>query len=167
MRIIKLAIISILVFSFIITCISFLFPSNVRISKAIDITANRDSVLHKLSDVREWKYWYPGADTLDLLVENGSAKGLRISNQDGHLIITGSTDSTVTAATAGKGVRKMKTGWNVFQASTPNTHTVQWYMDFHLRWYPWEKFSSLLLEKRYGPSMEKGLDQLKKILEKK
>jgi hypothetical protein len=39
-------------------------------------------------------------------------------------------------------------------------------MDFRLRWYPWEKFSSLLLEKRYGPMLENGLDNLKKLMEK-
>jgi hypothetical protein len=37
-------------------------------------------------------------------------------------------------------------------------------MDFKLRWYPWEKFSSLLLEKRYGPVMEQGLAKLKKSI---
>jgi len=39
-------------------------------------------------------------------------------------------------------------------------------MDFHLKWYPWEKFSSMLLENRYGPMMEQGLAKLKKVVEK-
>jgi hypothetical protein len=38
-------------------------------------------------------------------------------------------------------------------------------MDFHLRWYPWEKFASLLLEKSYGPRMEQGLATLKRLVE--
>jgi hypothetical protein len=38
-------------------------------------------------------------------------------------------------------------------------------MDFHLRWYPWEKFGSLLLEKSYGTKMEMGLMSLKKLAE--
>jgi hypothetical protein len=38
-------------------------------------------------------------------------------------------------------------------------------MDFHLGWLPWNKFSGLLLEKRYGPRMEQGLTKLKSLLE--
>jgi hypothetical protein len=38
-------------------------------------------------------------------------------------------------------------------------------MDFRLRWYPWEKFSSLLFEKSYGLTMEKGLNNIKKLSE--
>jgi hypothetical protein len=38
-------------------------------------------------------------------------------------------------------------------------------MDFHLRWYPWEKFASLLFEQSYGPKMEQGLGNIKKMVE--
>jgi hypothetical protein len=38
-------------------------------------------------------------------------------------------------------------------------------MDFRLRWYPWEKFSSLLFEKQYGTQMEAGLESLKQLAE--
>jgi hypothetical protein len=36
-------------------------------------------------------------------------------------------------------------------------------MDFHLKWYPWKKFSSLFFENRYGVLMEQGLSHIKKI----
>jgi len=61
-----------------------------------------------------------------------------------------------TATLAGK--------FNILESGLPNTVTVQWYMDFHLGWLPWKKFSGLLLEKRYGPMMETGLDKLKKAI---
>jgi hypothetical protein len=35
-----------------------------------------------------------------------------------------------------------------------------------LRWYPWEKFASLGLEKTYGSQMEVGLTRMKALLEK-
>ena len=166
MRVIKLGIISIIFFSLLITGISLFFPSHVRISKAIDINSNKDTVLAQIKDAANWKKWYPGADTMDLFMENGTARGLQLDSLQGIIRITGSSDSSVTAATSGPGVRKADTGWNLYPSSSPNTVTVQWYMDFHLRWYPWEKFSSLLLEKRYGPVMEKGLSNLKTLLEK-
>jgi hypothetical protein len=166
LRIIKLGIISLIVFSLLITGISLFFPSNVRISKAIDIEAKRDSLLDQLKDLSLWKNWYPGADTMQLLLVDGVQEGLQVDSSQGLIRLTGINDTAITAITSGPRVREVKSGWNIFEGSRPNTVTIQWYMDFHLRWYPWEKFSSLLLEKRYGPVMEKGLDKLKAVLEK-
>ncbi len=161
MRLIKLAIISFLVFFMLITGISLFFPSHVRISKAVDISAPRDSVLNKISQPVNWKHWYPGADTLSLYEADGVIKGIRMPGNQ-VLMITGFNDSLVTAANSTSGRERASMGWNLMQTGN-KTVTVQWYMDFKLRWYPWEKFSSLLLEKRYGPVMEQGLAKLKKL----
>jgi hypothetical protein len=166
LRIIKLGIISLIVFSLLITGISLFFPSHVRISKATDIQTNRDSLLRQVADISNWKNWYPGADTMQLLMEGGTIKGLQVDSSQGLIRLLTVNDSAITAISSGPAVRNAESGWNFFDGSRPNTVTIQWYMDFHLSWYPWEKFSSLLLEKRYGPMMEKGLDQLKKLLEK-
>lgn len=149
MRVIKLGIISLVFFAFLITLLSLSFPSKVRISKAIDINTDRETVLEQIKDTAAWKNWYPGADSTQVLPE-----------------ITAVSDSSLTAASVMQNGRKGITGWTVYEAAIPNTVTVQWYMDFKLRWYPWEKFSGLLFEKRYGPVMEKGLDKLKSLLEK-
>ncbi len=149
MRVIKLGVISLVVFSLLITFISFLFPSHVRISKAIDINADAKVVMAQLSDTSNWKNWYPGADSAAVLP-----------------FIISVTDSSVLANTTLMNGRKGITGLNIYNAAIPNAVTLQWYMDFHLRWYPWEKFSSLLLEKRYGTMMEQGLAKLKALLEK-
>ena len=144
MKIIKLGLISLVVFATMITLFSFLFPSTVRISKAIDLGANRQELLAYIRDTGTWKYWYPGADAAAVLPA-----------------ITAVTDSSVTATSLLKNGRKGITGWNIYASGVPNRLTLQWYMDFKLRWYPWEKFSGLLFEKRYGPLLEKGLERLK------
>lgn len=165
MRIIKLGIISLVFFALFLTGLSLFFPSNVRISKAVDMRTEKDSLLSLLNNPLNWKKWYPGTDTSDFFMAGGKAIGILTGDLQG-LIITGTTDSSVSTANAGPNSKRGESGWNIFPGSTPNTYTVQWYMDFHLRWYPWEKFSSLLLEKRYGTVMEKGLEQLKALLEK-
>jgi hypothetical protein len=162
MRLIKLAFISFLVFFLLITGISLFFPSHIRISKAIDIHAPVDSVHTMISQPVNWKSWYPGADTLSLYEADGVIKGIRMPGNQ-VLMITGFNDSTVSAANSTSGTERAGMGWNLIQ-SNKNTVTVQWYMDFKLRWYPWEKFSSLLLEKRYGPVMEQGLAKLKESI---
>jgi hypothetical protein len=164
-RIIKLGLISIVFFALLITGFSLFFPSRIRISKAIDINASKDSVLLQVSDATNWQQWFPGADSAEMILENGKVVGLRSKNKQ-ELIIENITDSTVLATTKTPGAKNGESGWDFIPASIPNTITIQWYMDFRLRWYPWEKFSSLLLEKRYGPMLENGLDNLKKLMEK-
>ncbi len=164
MRIIKLGLISIVFFAFLITGFSLFFPSHVRISKAIDINSSKDTAMLQVSNVENWKNWFPGADSVELLRINAKIKGISITNKQ-ELIIDSITDSTVLASTKNPGFKDGESGWNFISSALPNTVTIQWYMDFHLHWYPWEKFSSLLLEKRYGPMMEIGLSNLKKSLE--
>ncbi len=147
MKYIKLALISLIFFALLLTGISLLFPSHVRISKAIDINASREQVLMQFKDTSNWKNWYPGADSLLPSVELSY------------------NDSLVKFQQIREG-KKAEEGWNIIQTERPNITTVQWYMDIKLSWYPWEKFSSIMLENRYGPFMEKGLGRLKTYLEK-
>ncbi|HMK26667.1 MAG TPA: hypothetical protein VK483_11625 [Chitinophagaceae bacterium] len=176
MRVIKLGIISVIVFSILITGISLFFPSHVRISKAINIYAKKDSVLAEVKDARRWKKWYPG---FELTADSSfSADGVMIDYTDPlkatYIIINRpkSDGDSVIAATVNKGQLGNDITWNCISYPDSNMNertelvTLQWYMDFHLRWYPWEKFSSLLLEKRYGAMMEQGLTRLKARLEK-
>lgn len=161
MRLLKLFLLSIVFFFLLITGISLFFPSHIRISKAVDINGSRDSVLQHISQPANWKYWYPGADTLPLYEADGVVKGIRMPGNQ-VLMITGFNDSTVTAANSTSEKERAGMGWNLMQTGK-HIVTVQWYMDFKLHWYPWEKFSSLLLEKRYGPVMEQGLAKLKTL----
>jgi hypothetical protein len=164
MRVIKLGLISLVAFALLITLLSLFFPSHVRISKAIDVNTSRDSIISAISNIENWKKWYPGADTMDLIGHEGRSS-LRSRGSNQEITISSASDSTITATLSGESARKAENGWNIYGSQVPNTYTIQWYMDIHLGWYPWEKFSGLLLEKRYGPSMEKGLDRLKKFLE--
>lgn len=164
MKVLKLGIISFIVFALLFTGISLFFPSHIRISKAIDINTGKEAVLNQLNNPRNWKTWYPGTDSSSYLMVNGVIKGIQTGDQQG-IMISGTTDSSILTINVGPHSKKGTSGWIIYDGGLPNTYTVQWYMDFRLRWYPWEKFSSLLLEKRYGPMMEKGLANLKARLE--
>jgi Polyketide cyclase / dehydrase and lipid transport len=166
LRILKLAVISFIFLFLAITCISLFIPSHIRISKAIDINATKESVMDQIKDVSKWKNWYPGTDSLKIYYINGEAKGIMRDTLKDLIIITATNDSTILATKAGSGFKEMVIGWNIIPGRDTNTSTLQWYMDFHLRWYPWEKFRSLLFEKLYGSQMEKGLTNLKTLLGK-
>jgi hypothetical protein len=171
MRFIKLAIISFIVLALIITGMSLFFPSHIRLSKAINIKANQDSILAQIRDAGNWKNWFPGTDTAKLYFENGQARGIILDDRDSsrpvYLHITGETNDEVIAEMVTNKMKPVVNGWKTISYPSGDSTTVQWYMDFHLRWYPWEKFRSLILERSYGPKMEKGLSNLRTLLQSK
>jgi hypothetical protein len=63
------------------------------------------------------------------------------------------------------GRETLLSSWELHRYASTDSVTLQWYMDFHNKWYPWEKFRSLFYEKTYGSMMETGLKNLKTELE--
>jgi len=166
-RFIKLAIISVILIFLLFTAISLFIPSHIRISKATDISNTKEAVMDYISNPVKWKEWYPGADSLPLFFVDGKTKGIMLDSiTKAALTITEKNDSSVIATNTGPGVkRQLVTGWKIIPGQNENMVTVQWYMDFKFRWYPWEKFSSLFYENIYGTEMEKGLANLKRVAE--
>lgn len=169
MRLIKLALISFLSLALLITVISLLIPSKVHVSKAVNVKAPKDSVLAQLQDAANWRNWYPGLDTAKPLLENGVVKGAYFNTDTTHpvcLKIGTLNPNGVTALFTGRNMRQVENRWTVIEHPGSDSLTIQWYMDFNLRWYPWEKFASLLFESSYGIKMEQGLGTLRDRLQK-
>jgi len=165
-RIIKLAIISFVFFFLLITAFSLFIPSRIRVSRATGVEASREKVITLISQPAHWAGWIPGGDSTRFIYENGRVAGLKMDSAGSRsLWILEAGDSTVRGAIDGAGARRIETGWEVREGSAAGGVTVQWWMDFRLRWYPWEKFSSLLFEKQYGTQMEAGLESLKQLAE--
>jgi hypothetical protein len=166
MRLIKLAIISVIVLFLVITAFSLFIPSRVRISRALKIGASPYEILDQVSDIRKWKGWYPGFDTIQFVALDSGGGRLTSVNAGGKSIIISETKNTEVVAQFGEGKGlPVNSGWRTLTFEGSDSTTVQWYMDFKLRWYPWEKFSSLTFEKLYGPRMEQGLSRLKTVAE--
>ncbi len=171
MRLFKLFFISITILFLVVTAISLLFPSEIRISKAINMAATPAAIINHISDPAKWKDWYPGLDSAryfypqDDVTDPGGVKGfiMKDSSRQFITIIENKNDEVIAEIRSGE--NKIKSGWKTISYPHTDSTTLQWYMDFHLRWYPWEKFRSLLFEPTYGPRMEKGLNNIKKLVE--
>src|SRR5206468_6591895 len=148
MRFIKLILISTLVFFLLITGISLLIPSHVRISRAIDIKANKSQVLPYITNLSEWQNWN------QYIKEGGSKFDVSLDKV---------TDSLVTSNWAANG-KKFSSGMALLE-SFEGTATVQWYFDFKLNWYPWEKFGSIIYDRQMGSIMEERIENLKSQVE--
>ena len=164
MRLIKLALISFLSLALLVTVISLLIPSTVHISKAVNLKAPKDSVLAQLQDAGNWRNWYPGIDTAKPLIVDGVVKGAYFSVDTVNAVMLKLDQVSSSGATAlftGRNMRQVENRWTLIEHPGSDSLTVQWYMDFNLRWYPWEKFASLLFETSYGIKMEQGLNALR------
>jgi len=169
MHYVRLLVISFIVLLVLVMGISMLIPQHMRISRTMSIAAPPDSVMAELRDVSKWRNWYPGLDSAKPYMVNGELKGYILNEDDPsnpvYISFTEEKKEEILATFYPRKVNPVVNGWSMEKGSAPNTTTVQWYMNFHLRWYPWEKFASLTLEKIYGPPMEEGLANLKREVE--
>ena len=104
-------------------------------------------------------------DSARFFYESGVVKGFIIKDSSRQYIniIHNKGDEVIAEIRSGK--KKIISGWKTISYPHTDSTTLQWYMDFHLRWYPWEKMASLLFEQSYGPKMEQGLNNIKNLVE--
>lgn len=160
MRLIKLALLSFIVLFGLITLISLLIPSHVRISRAIDLDEDGNRVLSLVANKENWTLWHPAYEQA-----NDSAQ-IDWQRQTNWKKLS-QNDTLVVVELHTEGRKPIINGWQLYHHGHSGTTTLQWYMDFQLSWYPWQKFSSLFYEPTYGAMMEKGLNNLKANAEKR
>jgi len=142
MKLIKLGLISVLVFALILTGISLLIPSTVRISRAVNIESA--DVAKTIADLHTWPQWNEMySDNADVRI---------VSVQPGEI----RTEWVY---------RNNHVPGNFRIEEASGVSVVQWYFDFRLGRSPWKKFGSILFDKQFGPPMERSLNNLKKLVE--
>ena len=162
MRLINLGLISIVVFGAMIYIFSLFIPSSVRISRAINIGLPKDTLSRYIADMRTWPHWNDMVKQQDSVLgtfAERNYKGATLSID----ILTATSDSIRARWQSGTS-EPVLSGFNLVQ-SLSDTTVAQWYFDFQLKWYPWEKFGSIVFDQQLGPAMETSLDNLRKNLE--
>lgn len=145
MRYIKLGIISFIVFFVLLYFMSALIPSTVRISRARNFSTPAAILQPYLADTAKWKQW--------MVINTGQ---INISQE-------GSSDTALKTRWNYQG-REIISGFRMEQSA--GVTVVQWYFDFHLKWYPWEKFGSITFDKQFGTAMETSLSNLETLVNK-
>ena len=168
MRVIRLIIISAIVLFLVFTGITLLFPSHMRISRAINIAASKEKVFGAINNMSQWNHWnhFINNSSLTHQTISGPADGYGAYLQADQLkvMITASTPDSVKVNWSQATGKNFTGGFNLLQLRADSL-TVQWYFDFHFRWYPWEKMSGILYDKQLGPVMEESLADLKHLTE--
>jgi len=151
MRFAKLLLLSFVILFAIATAVSALIPSRVRISRAVNLGKDQ-SVFALVRDTNRWKQWNP------VFMNDSFIRANPISIrpvQDSDTLITMELQ---------QGQRQpILSGWELHRYPSTDTVTLQWYLDFRLKWYPWQKIGSLFYEGTYGSMLETGLANLKRV----
>ncbi len=162
----KLFIASLLVFSLVILFLFALFPSDITVSRIVQINRSPTEVLRKINDLRKWESW-------NILLVNGLDNmkkvyaPVRIDSshiQKGYFMIELLKVVPDTVSSIWHQGKKSFIG-NYFLSGADGQTVVEWSLQFHIQWYPWDKLASMFYDKNLGPGMEKSLMNLKTELE--
>jgi uncharacterized membrane protein len=169
MRILKMVLTTITVLFLLTTAIGLMFPSTVRVSRAVHINAPHDTVYKYINDIKYWKLWMDGADTstITFLSARTAGTGTVISMGTGEMTVTRCSDDSVYTKWESKKGNIQNSVFIVLDDSVQKNTSVQWYFEQQVQWYPWERFGSMANDKILGPVMEKSLDKLQQLLDAK
>ncbi len=154
MKLIRFAFISVLVISILITAIASLFPSMVITSRAVEVNASKSQIQHCVKDLSAWKGWMSDWKDQSVIVQDSIAQ---VGTQTIQML--SSTDSTVLLnwVATGQAPYQVQIEWLPLKEGT---YVIHWSFEQHVKWYPWEKFQTLLNEKVLGAKMEEELQNL-------
>jgi Polyketide cyclase / dehydrase and lipid transport len=171
MRFVKGFILAITGLFIVITLFSLLMPSRVLTVRSVVIHTTPQQVISKVADLQEWKKWHPlfmqDSAAVQVKTLNGRNRIAEWSNKGkaNRLEITG-VDTNVVRASLQR-TNENKSDHIIAIKSLPgnNDIEVEWRVVTPLKWYPWEKFSGIFLDKMTGYSYETALGNLKLMLE--
>ena len=169
MRLIKFAFLGLVALFAVLTALSFLLPSDVRVSRVVDVPASkRAEVYAAVTDLQHWRKWND-------FVYRSSLTNIRYSSPSGGpgaflqsdqlRIEEEKADSAGVLLNWNMVNGKQFEGGFQFLSLNPDSLTVQWWFDFHFRWYPWERLGVFVYDRKLGPVMEESLVALQRFVE--
>ena len=161
MRLIKLGLISVIVMTALMLLLSLMFPSVVIVSRATDIHAPKSTIFPLVRNMNFWNKWVEGMNNANVVVYNEDSAKL------GSTIVRvmGETDTTIISKWYTVNAAEQESTIRFITNTSQNITVVQWQFTQHIKWYPWEKFASMMNDKIIGARIEQNLANLKKLLE--
>jgi hypothetical protein len=173
MRLIKFVFVGFTCLFIVITLISLLLPSEVKVSRAVVISAPEDKIYDDIADLKNWKNWHPSFQADSIVISYSSpsfGKGaycnILYHFQQTHLQITDADSSSVKFLSQLNGANDIDNEIRIIPVKEFNSYQVEWRAITKLRWYPWDKFYGIFIDKLTAQGYQNALDDLKDSLEK-
>jgi hypothetical protein len=156
----------------IIALISLLIPNRIVTAKAVSVQADSIKLFNEVSDLKNWQNWHPAlkANVADFKfgASTNAVNDMATWSQNGKeykLVIVEKVYPLVRINLQSKGEKDMENIFTVMPVLEQGNMQVQWQSITNLKWYPWEKFSGIFVEKMAGAGNEAALQSLKEYVE--
>jgi hypothetical protein len=168
-RYIKMALVSFAVFFLMFTVIGLLFPSRIDSVNAVIVNNSRSIVLKEMQPAASWIKWYPFFQpNTGAVFQQQTADSIFFINDKKKLLLHGIKHDSNTVSFYLTHDRGRVTQQQVMALDIPNdSNQVQlvWKETEKLKWYPWERFRGLVLEKAKKEYLESMLKNFKAHLD--
>jgi len=168
MRLLKPLLLGLTGLSIVILLISSLLPNHVMTSKWVRVHASKDSILAEVRNLEGWKEWnglLMGAS--DIHVSDSTMTWVSSGGDKKNTVtIKGSTSMGLSTEISLHEGKPFNSGFSI-EKRDPSMDSVQvvWFIVEELKWYPWEKFYGIFVDKLTGAGYEQALNGLKDYLE--
>jgi hypothetical protein len=171
MRLIKAFLTGAIGLFIVMTLLSLLIPSNVKVSRTTLINnTTTTNVLTQVTTLSNWKNWHPVFKSSDAKINiipgaGDTAAEIIYGTKSVKLLITAADSTTVKFTLQSPGESDIEN--EIFISPILNQANVQveWRALNKLKWYPWEKFYGIFIDKLTGPGYDEALTGLKDYLE--
>jgi hypothetical protein len=159
----------------VVTLLSLLIPSHVKVSRTTVINSSAtDKIYAQVYELKNWKNWHPmfASDSAAITFGNTSAGAnascdITYNNKKVQLLINKTDSNSVQFTLSSDGENDISNQVIFYPLTASNETRVDWNATTHLHWYPWEKFYAIFLDKLTGSGYEMALAGLKQWVEKK
>jgi hypothetical protein len=155
-----------------ITILSLFIPSRLMVSRAVVINANAGKVFNELSNLQNWKHWQPvfmkDSSQINLKTDaNGMSNYCEWDSKGKKNIveITKKNNNSIAAVLKRPGENDVENTISILPLTDSNRVQAEWNVMIKLKWYPWEKFYGIFIEKISGQGYEDALNSLKNYVE--
>jgi hypothetical protein len=171
MRYIKLFFVGFAGLFIVITIFSLVIPQRIKVSRVVVISGHsKTEILDQVNNLQNWKNWQPLFKSDSANIQYSDKKLHCMIRQNGNetfLDIDSIDSSAVKFTLKEKGERKSENEIVINPLPIPNSLQVEWKATTKLKWYPWEKFYGIFIDKLTGPGYENSLNGLKEYIETK
>jgi hypothetical protein len=168
-RYIKMALLSFAVFFIMFTVIGLLFPSHIDSVNAVIVNNSRNTVTKEMQPAASWIKWYPFFQpNAGAAVEQQTVDSIFFINDNKRLLLHSIKHDSNTVSFYLAHHRGRVTRHEIMALDIPNdSNQVQlvWKETEKLKWYPWERFRGLVLEKAKKEYLESMLKSFKAHLD--
>jgi hypothetical protein len=155
-----------------ITIFSLFIPSKLMVSRAVVINANAGKVFSEINNLQNWKHWQPVfmSDSMKISCKTDTSGMSDYCEWDSKgkkniVEITNKTINSVSAILKTAGENEVLNTISILPLADSNQVQVEWNVLIKLKWYPWEKFYGIFIEKISGQGYEDALNSLKNYVE--